>query len=203
MKKIFACALAIVMLFILCACGSSSKGEPTTVQPVELDEEVLRSDWRDGVIYFENGGTVDLPCTLEEIVETSGLRVADKDGIQKTVLEPDEDAYFYLVGDNLQIKLTFKNKTDEPVTAENATIVGYSYTNVNKNNVAIKFAKTLTVNVRRSDVEDSLGLPDGATSEDKSYTYEGRDAEKRKIVLKINFNSSDLVNSVEFHVGAK
>ncbi len=203
MKKIFAGVLALVMLLSFCACDKGKKTEPTTIKPEELDEELLRSDWKDGIIYFGNGGTVDLPCTVEEIVETSGLKITDEEGMKKKVLQPDESTNFNLAGDNVQVRLTFKNKTEEPLTADKATIVGYSFTNVNKNNVTIKFVKTLTVNVRRTDIEEALGLPDGATSEDSSYTYVGRDSEKRRVELRVNFNSSELVNSVYFHVGSK
>ena len=203
MKKIFACVLALLMLLSFCACGPDEQSEGTTIKPVELDEELLRSDWKDGIIYFENGGTVDLPCTMDEIVETSGLKITDIEGAKRKVLQPDETVYFNLAGDGVQMKLTFKNKTDEPLTADQATIVGYSFSNVNKNNVTIKFVKTLTVNVRRTDIEDALGLPDNATSEDTYYTYVGRDSEKRRVELRVNFNTSDLVNSVYFHVGSK
>ncbi len=201
MKKIFACVLAIVMLFTLCACGSNSDGEPSTVQPVDMDIEVLRADWRDGKLVLADGKSIDLPCTFEEIIASSGLRIANEEGLKSKVLQPDETVNFNLVGDNIQIKLTFKNKTEEPLTADKATIVSYYYTNVQKGNVAVKFANALTVNVKRSDVEDSLGLPDGATSEDVMYTYDGRDEKNRKVELKVSFNSSDLVNYVAFNVG--
>ena len=202
MKKIFACVLALLMLVSFCACESNEEPQGTTIKPVELDEELLRSDWKDGIIYFENGGTVDLPCTMDEIVETSGLKITDIEGAKRKVLQPGETVNFNLAGEGVQMRLTFKNKTEEPLTADQATIVGYSYTNVNKNNVGIKFAKTLTVNVRRTDIEEALGLPDGATSEDVSYTYVGRDSEKKRVELRVNFNTSDLVNSVYFYVGS-
>ncbi len=203
MKKIFACILALVMLFSLCACDSASKGEPTTVQPVDMDLEVLRGDWRDGKLNFGDDKIVDLPCTMDEVVEASGLRIADSEGIKNKVLKPDEKVDFNLVSEDIQITLTFKNKTEEPLTADKATVVSYCFTNVQKNNVNVKFANSLTVNVRRSDVEDALGLPDGATSEDVMYTYVGKDEKKRRVELRVSFNSDDLVNSVAFHVGAK
>ena len=203
MKKIIPIILALVMLLSFSACDSKVEKEPSTVKPVEMDIEELRSDWRDGVLTFADGGKADLPCTMDEIVESSGLKIADAEGIKKKVLQPDENANFNLVGDDIQIRLTFKNKTDEPLTADKAPVVSYNYTNLRENNGTIRFANSLTMNVKRADVENSLGVPDGATPEDTMYTYVGRDSEKRRVELRVTFNSNNLVNSVAFHVGAK
>lgn len=203
MKKIFACVLTLLMLLSFCACDTDGDKEPSTIKPVEMDEEQLRAEWKYGVLTFGNGGTVELPCTMDEIVKSSGLKITDPERIKATVLKPEESADFYLAGDNIQMTLTFRNKTEEPLTADKATVVSYNYTNVNKNNETIKFAKNLTVNARRTDVEDALGLPDDAKSGDVSYTYVSRDENKRRVELRVNFNSSDLVNSVSFHIGAK
>lgn len=203
MKKIISLILVAVLLFSFAACKNSKSDENNTTtteqSTVELDVEQLKYNWTDGVLNFENGKEITLPCTVSQIVEVSGFQIQNLDIVSNGGLDPDESKDIYLVGKDICICIECENLTDENVNLMDATVVEYSFNNTRDGNKNIKFANTLTIGVGKADVEKALGEPK-KTASDTLYIYSGRNDKRQKVELRINFNSENLVNSVAFEI---
>lgn len=198
MKKIISLILVAVLMFSFAACDNKSKDD-TTTEPttLELDVEELKYNWTDGVLTFANGKQVTLPCTVAQFLEASGLSINNID-INNHVLKPEERVDAYVVGENTYICIQCENLTDKDAKVVDATIVEYSFNNMNKGNKNIKFANTLTVGVGKADVEEALGEPQSTAGDNALYFYKGRNKERKKVELRISFSSENIVNSVAF-----
>lgn len=204
MKKIISFVLVAVLLFSFVSCNNSDPKKNTTTtteqSTVELNIEELKYNWTDGVLTFENGNQIKLPCTVEQIVEVSDLQIGNFDIVSNGGLEPGESKNIYLVKEDISISIECENLTTENVSLMEATVVEYSFNNTHSGNRSVNFANTLAMGVGRADVEEALGIPEGANSEKVLYTYEGRNEDGDKIKLRISFNSGNIVNSVAFEI---
>lgn len=210
MKKIISLILVAVLAVSFASCNNSDsdtdskESTSNTSAPeqstLELNVKELKSNWKDGVLTFANGNQVTLPCTLKQLVEASGLEVQNANIIGDVIIEPDDSEDFYLVGDDTYIHIECENRTREHLNYMDTTVVEYSFNNTKSGNQNIKFANTLTVGVGRADVEEALGIPKGSTSKSVYYSYKGRNSNREKVELRINFNSDNIVNSVAFEI---
>ena len=197
MKKLISILLVVVMLLSFAACG---KEKTPPVETLTLDTETLKADWKKGTLVFVGDKTVKIPCTLNEFITNSGATINNNKAYDGKMLEPDESLSFYISVEGASMKLTVKNTKDEAVSYLDAFVSGYSYNNTNEVNRQIKFAGTLSPGVSRSDVEKALGIPEGKTSEDVLYVYQGRNDKNRKVELSIAFNAYGVVNSVSYEI---
>ncbi len=202
MKKFISLVMVAVLLFSFAACNNDSKDDTTTTEPstLELNVEELKYNWTDGVLNFENGKQVTVPNTVNQFLETSELVFGNADLMANVILKPGESKTVYFSGTDMYVNIKCKNLTDEDANLIDTTIIEYSFNNTQKGNKNIKFANTLTVGVGRADVEEALGIPDGATAEDRLYVYSGRNKNRDKVELRIAFNSDNIVNSVAFKI---
>lgn len=198
MKKVISIILVAIMLFSFAACDKKGSGSPDETLP--LDIEALKADWKKGTLVFPGDKTVNLPCTLSEFVENSGVKINKEKTFEGRMLEPDESMTFYVSIDGANMKITVKNITKEAVSYMDANVSKYSYNNSSEANRQIKFVNTLSPGVSRSDVEKALEIPENRTSEDVLYIYEGRNTKNKKIELIVAFNSDNVVNSVSYEI---
>lgn len=198
MKKIISLLLVLVIAISITACNNSNDNNGETLR---LDVKELKKTWQEGELVFANKESVTLPCSIDEIVEKSGLSVQNADLINKVLL-PNESYTVNLVGDETYISIKCKNTTKEDLNYADSTVIGYTITNMKTGNRAIKFAGTLTAGVVRDDVEKALKLPENTTNEDVMYTYKGKNSANKDVELRVTFNSDDIVNSVAFKVDA-
>lgn len=204
MKKFISLILVAVLAFSFAACNNNSKDDTTTTtieqSTLELNIEELKYNWTDGVLTFENGKQITVPCTVSQFVEASGLKIANESLIAAKPLKPDESKDIYLGNETISICVECENNTTEDINLADATISEYSFNRTIEGNQTVKFANTLTVGVGRADVEEALGIPKGATAEDVLYVYSGRNNKRDKVELRITFNSDNIVNSVAFEI---
>lgn len=202
MKKFISIVLVAVLLFSFAACNNASKDDSATTEPstLELNIEELKYNWTDGVLTFEDGKQVTVPNTVNQFLESSGLVFGNYNMMAEAILKPDESETIYFSGTDMYLNIKCKNLTDEDVKLIDSTIIEYSFNNTQKGNKNIKFANTLTVGVGRADVEEALGVPEGATEKDTLYVYSGRNKKRDKVELRIAFNSYNIVNSVAFKI---
>lgn len=197
MKKVISIILIAVMLISFAACNKKPTSQGETLP---LDIEALKADWKKGTLVFPGDKTVNLPCTLSEFVENSGVKINKEKDFEGKMLAPDESMTFYVSVEGASIKITVKNITKESISYMDANVSKYSYNNSNEANREIKFASTLSPGVSRSDVEKALEIPENRTSEDVLYIYEGRNTKNKKVELIVAFNSDDVVNSVSYEI---
>lgn len=203
MKKFISLVLAAVLVFSFSACNNDSEDDSsTTTEPttLELNIEELKYNWTEGVLTFVNGNQITVPSTVNQFLETSELVFGNADLMANVVLKPGESKNVYFSGTDIYVNIKCKNLTDEDAKLIDTTIIEYSFNNTQKGNKNIKFANTLTVGASRADVEEALGIPDGAAAEDVLYVYSGRNNKREKIELRITFNSDNIVNSVAFKI---
>lgn len=197
MKKLISIILVAVMLLSFAACGEK-KTDP--VETLPLDTEALKADWKNGTLVFPGDKTVTFPCTLNEFLKQSGATVNSPKSFEGKMLEFEESLSFYVSAEGANIKITVKNTQKEAVSYLDANVSQYSYNNTNEANRQIKFAGTLSPGVSREAVEKALEIPEGRTSEDVLYSYEGRNNKNKKVKLNVAFNSYGVVNSVSYEI---
>ncbi len=205
MKKLISLVLVAVLVFSFAACNNDKNGDSTTTTEsttVELDIEQLKYNWTDGVLNFENGKQATIPNTVNQFLESSGLVFANYDVMANVILKPGESKTVYFSGANMYVNIKCKNLTTEDTKLIDTTVIGYSFNNTNTGNKAIKFANTLTVGIGKADVEEALGSPTKTAGENSLYFYNGRNAQRKKVELRISFNSDGIVNSVAFEIDA-
>ena len=196
MKKIIALLLVAVMVLSFAACNKD-KDEGPTAAPI--DKEELKQGWQEGVITFANGKSVTLPCTIDEIVKASELTIPSLDTMKNTTLEPGAKKSLNLVNADTLISLKCENTTKEAIKVEEATVIGYTINRTKEGNAKVKFANTLTVNAGKADVEEVLGVDE--TAEKKGFSkYQGTNAKKEKVEMRVTYDSDNLVNSVAFEI---
>lgn len=196
MKKVIALLLVAVMVLSFAACNKD-KDEGPTAAPI--DKEELKQGWQEGVITFANGKSVTLPCTIAEIVEASELSIPSLDTMKNTTLEPGAKKSLNLVNADTLISLKCENTTKEAIKVEEATVIGYTINRTKEGNAKVKFANTLTVNAGKADVEEVLGVDE--TAEKKGFSkYQGTNAKKEKVEMRVTYDSNNLVNSVAFEI---
>ena len=198
MKKFIAIMLVAIMLFSLASC--KEQGPTNTPETLPLNVEMLKADWTKGQIIFPGEKLVAIPCALNEFVEKTGATINSQSMFEGKTLEPKETLSLKVSSSGANIELTLRNTTDEAIGYLDASVVGYSYNNTDVANRQIKFAGTLSPGVVRADVEEALGIPEGRTSADVIYIYEGRNTKNRKIKLTVAFDSYDIVNSVAYEI---
>lgn len=196
MKKVIALLLVAVMVLSFAACNKD-KDEGPTAAPI--DKEELKQGWQEGVITFANGKSVTLPCTIDEIVKASELTIPSLDTMKNTTLEPGAKKSLNLVNADTLISLKCENTTKEAIKVEEATVIGYTINRTKEGNAKVKFANTLTVNAGKADVEEVLGVDE--TAEKKGFSkYQGTNAKKEKVEMRVTYDSNNLVNSVAFEI---
>ena len=196
MKKVIALLLVAVMVLSFAACNKD-KDEGPTAAPI--DKEELKQGWQEGVITFANGKSVTLPCTIDEIVKASELSIPSLDTMKNTTLEPGAKKSLNLVNADTLISLKCENTTKEAIKVEEATVIGYTINRTKEGNAKVKFANTLTVNAGKADVEEVLGVDE--TAEKKGFSkYQGTNAKKEKVEMRVTYDSNNLVNSVAFEI---
>lgn len=206
MKKFIAILLVLVIgLFAFTACNKDDDDtkEPTfdygEYEPVEdFDNEQLKETWMLGEITFANKNKITLPCTIDEFIDASGLKFANEEAFANKQFKPGESFNGTFVGDGAQIKLDCKNLGDADCGHLDTTVVGFNFYNSAKGNRAITVAAGLTVGVKRTDVENALGIPEGKTAEDRLYTYKSKLSNGQRIRLNVSFNSDGIVNSISY-----
>ncbi len=200
MKKVLALILVALMVFSFAACNKD-KGEDVGNNPTQapVNKEELKKGWQEGVLTFENGNTVSLPCSIDEIINASGLSIPSLETVKDAVLEPGTKKLLNLVGSDTTISLKCENKTQGSIKVAEATIVGYSFNRTKDGNSKLKFANTLTVNAKRAEVEEVLGVDEKAA--ERSFSkYEGKNGNNQKVEMRVSYDSNNLVNSVAFEI---
>lgn len=203
MKKVIAVLLALVItLFALSACNKddgTSNEDYGDYKPVEkFDGDKLKETWTTGEITFGNKNKIKLPCTIDEFLQASGLKIANEQAFANKQYKPGESITIPLSGQDTQLKIDCENLGTTDCGYKDTTVVGFNYFNSANGNRAITVAAGLTVGVPRADVEEALGIPEGKTSEDRLYTYTVKVEEKDAIRMSVSFNSSDIVNSISY-----
>ena len=203
MKKVIAVLLALVIaLFALSACNKddgTSNEDYGDYKPVEkFDGDKLKETWTTGEITFGNKNKIKLPCTIDEFLQASGLKIANEQAFANKQYKSGESITIPLSGQDTQLKIDCENLGTTDCGYKDTTVVGFNYFNSANGNRAITVAAGLTVGVSRADVEEALGIPEGKTSEDRLYTYTVKVEEKDAIRMSVSFNSSDIVNSISY-----
>lgn len=165
-----------------------------------IDVEQLKENWQIGELVFANEKSVELPCTVTEMVNASELGIYNEKNIKVLTLKSGESKTIYLTNDSTRLEITCKNKGKEDVNIMDSTVIGYNLTNVSSGNRKIKFAGTLTPGVTRADVEKALELPENAKNTDTLYYYNDKNEKNKNVELIVSFNSDNIVNSVSFSV---
>lgn len=202
MKRLIAMALVTILLSLLTACNNGNK-EETATRPdsaVELDIEMLKTEWTEGVIAFANGNTISLPCTLQQLKDASGIDFANPAALEGKTLAPHETYNASLVSDDTCLKLICVNKGEEEIALNSAAIVRLNYFNYGEGDRQITLAGTLSIGTYRADVEEALGAPKISNEEKTLYIYKGKNKNKQSVELTVGFNSEGLVNSVSFEI---
>jgi|GEM_PF-6326957 len=199
MKRIIAVLLAMVMLLSFAACKKNDETQPPQ-ETVTIDVEMLKADWQNGVLFLLNDKSVKIPCKVSEFIEKSGLKISNADNLANKDIAPQEIITLNVVGEGLSFRIKAKNTSKEAVKYLDTKVFYYSFNNTNESNRQIKFAGTLTPGATRAAVEEALGIPEGRTEDDMLYTYNGKNAQKRKVKLTISFDSYDIANSVAYEI---
>ena len=119
--------------------------------------------------------------------------------MKNTTLEPGAKKSLNLVNADTLISLKCENTTKEAIKVEEATVIGYTINRTKEGNAKVKFANTLTVNADKADVEEVLGVDE--TAEQKGFSkYQGTNAKKEKVEMRVTYDSDNLVNSVAFEI---
>lgn len=203
MKKFIAIMLVLVLtLFSFAACNKdddNAGGDYGDYKPVEkFDGDKLKETWTSGEITFANKNKILLPCTIDEFMEASDLRIPDESVYANKQLKSGESINITLVGEETQLKVSCENLGGADCGYRDATVVGFSFFNSANGNRAITVAAGLTVGITRAEVEEALGIPEGKTSEDRLYTYKVELENNEAIRMSVSFNSSGVVNSISY-----
>ena len=203
MKKFIAILLVLVIgLFAFTACNKdddTASGDYGDYKPVEkFDGDKLKETWTSGEITFANKNKILLPCTIDEFIEASELRIPDESVYANKQLKSGESINITLVGEETQLKVSCENLGNSECGYRDATVVGFDFFNSANGNRAITVAAGLTVGITRAEVEEALGIPEGKTSEDRLYTYKVELENKEAIRMSVSFNSSGVVNSISY-----
>ncbi len=215
MKKIIALLLCVSILFCFTACNNTSTDYLD--EPVELDVEMLKANWDKGEITFANGETLTLPCLKNEIESTSELVMYNAFSHVNDVIGIGESFENYLMDRDTKISATYVNLYEKKEIKLMYSIVStVTIEDIKEGNRWIKFAGTLTTGVARADLEEALGIPEGATAEDDTYTYISENGGRTvtikdqlgvyedvtyecvKTLLIVTFNEKDIVSKIQY-----
>lgn len=186
------------MVFSFAACNKDEQLDGLPSQ-APIDKEELKQGWQEGVLTFANGKSVTLPCTIDEIIAASELSVPSLDNMKGETLKAGAQKSLNLVNSDTLISIKCKNTTKEDIKIEEATVIGYTINRTKDGNAKVKFANSLTVNAGRVDVEDVLGADDQA--EEKGFSkYQGTNSKKKKVEMRVTYDSNNLVNAVSFEI---
>lgn len=203
MKKIISIMLVVILAFSFAACNkkeTTGKETDALKETVSVDVEALKADWKKGELVI-NGVSVEMPCKVSELIEKTGLKISNQAVLGEKVLNSGETLSLNIVGEDLYFKVVARNNTDEDgLGYMDATVIQYDFNNSNAGNRQIKLAGTLSPGASRADVEAALGIPEGQTSEDAQYFYEGRNEKNKRVQLVVSFNSFDVANSVSYEI---
>lgn len=203
MKKIISIMLVVILAFSFAACnkkGTASEETDNLKETVSVDVEALKADWTKGELVV-NGVSVEMPCKVSELIEKTGLKISNQAVLGEKVLNSGETLSLNIVGEDLYFKVMVRNNTKEDgLNYMDATVIQYNFNNSNVGNRQIKLAGTLSPGASRADVEAALGIPEGQTSEDTQYFYEGRNEKNKRVQLVVSFNSFDVANSVSYEI---
>ena len=203
MKKFVAILLVLVIgLFAFTACNKDDDtvgGDYGDYKPVEkFDGDKLKETWTSGEITFANKNKILLPCTIDEFMDASELRIPDESVYANKQLKSGESINIALVGEETRLEVSCENLGDAECGYRDATVVGFNFFNSANGNRAITVAAGLTVGITRAEVEEALGIPEGKTSEDRLYTYKVELENNEAIRMSVSFNSSGVVNSISY-----
>ena len=199
MKKVLALFLVALMVFSFAACNKDKtevNDDPTIPQ---VNKEELKQGWQEGVITFGNGNSVSLPCSVKEIMQASGLSIPNLKQNSELTLAAGVKKSFNLVDSDTTVSIKCENAGKEDIRLEDAMVVGYSFNRTKAGNSKILFANTLSVNAKRADVEEILGV-DENEQENKFSKYQGKNARKEKVEMRVSYDSNGLVNSVAYEI---
>ena len=199
MKKVLAIMLAVLMVFSFAACNKDKDDASNKPSEAPVNKEELKKGWQEGVLTFANGKDISLPCTIDEIVQVSELSIPSLETMKNTELKPGQKKTLNLTGGEISVSIKCENTTDAPIKVAEATVIGYTFNRTRAENVKIKFANTLTVNAKKADVEDVLGVDERAA--DKGFSeYKGTNQKKQDVEMRVTYDSYGLVNSVAFEI---
>ncbi len=193
MKKIFAVVLALSILFCFTACNNTSTDYLD--ETVSIDVEALKADWQQGKITFANGNSVILPCEVTEFTEKSTLVYYDNEQYENLVIKPDEVFGLSCADNNTMIDIKVTPVKADYVALQYTKVISVTIKDIKEGNRDIKFANSLTTGALRADVEKALGIPEGATTEDSTYTYTND-----RVILTVTFNEKNVVNEITYSV---
>ncbi len=200
MKKFLAILLVALMVFSFAACDKDKDDVSNKPSEAPVNKEELKKGWQEGALTFANGNEISLPCSIDEIIQVSGLSVPSLETMKDTELKPGQKKTVYLTGaDDVSISIKCENTTNEPIKVPQATVVGYTFNRTKAGNIKIKFANTLTVNAKKADVEEVLGVDEKAT-EKRFSEYKGTNGKNQDVEMRVTYDSNDLVNSVAFEI---
>lgn len=207
MKKFIAIMLALVVaLFSFAACNKDDTDDNGITdygdyKPVEkFDEDKVKENWSIGEITFANGNKLVLPCTVKEFMEVSESKLNNPQAYESKKYQPDEAFTISLITGDTEIKIDCKNLTGDYAGYSDATVSGFNFYKSTNGNRQITVAGGLTIGVTRAEVESALGIPEGKTSEDRTYTYKAEAENEQVIRMTVSFNSADVVNAVVFKI---
>ncbi|MBQ8765684.1 MAG: hypothetical protein IJZ16_02660 [Clostridia bacterium] len=207
MKKIIAIMLVLVLtLFSFAACNKDDTDDNDITdygdyKPVEkFDEDKVKENWSIGEITFANGNKLVLPCTVKEFMEVSESRLNNPQAFESKKYQPDEAFTISLITGDTEIKIDCKNLTGDYSGYSDATVSGFNFYKSTDGNRQITVAGGLTIGVTRAEVESALGIPEGKTSEDRTYTYKTEAENEQVIRMTVSFNSADVVNAVVYKI---
>lgn len=199
MKKVIAILMVAVMLFSFAACNKDKTDGDNNQEINQIDKEELKQGWQEGVLTFANGASVTLPCSVKEIMNVSGLSIPILTQNTATTLAAGLTKSFNLVDSDTTIAIKCQNDGKENINLEDAMVVGYSFNRTKAGNSKVLFANTLSVNAKRTDVEEVLGVDEKA--EQKGFSkYQGQNSKGKKVEMRVNYDSNNLVNSVAFEI---
>ncbi len=199
MKKYIAIFLVLVLtVFSFAACNKESGGNDDNTPVEKFDEEKLKETWKEGEVTFANGNKVSFPCTVNDVIEASGMNYENPAYFESVKIEAGETETVQLESEDTKFKIDCKNSGKEAIGIGEASVTGFNFYNAAEGNKKITVSAGLTVGILRKDVEDALGIPEGKTPEDKVYTYKSETANGQKMRLSVSFNSSGQVNSISY-----
>lgn len=199
MKKFLAIILVALMVFSFASCDKDKNDVSNKPSEAPVNKEELKKGWQEGVLTFANGNEISLPCSIDEIVKVSELSVPSLETMKNTELKPGQKKTLSLAGSNVSISIKCENTTNEPIKVAEATVIGYTFNRTKDGNINIKFANTLTVNAKKADVEEVLGVDEKAI-EKRFSEYKGTNEKKQDVEMRVTYDSNDLVNSVAFEI---
>lgn len=199
MKKFLAILLVALMVFSFAACDKDKDDASNKPSEAPVNKEELKKGWQEGALTFANGKEISLPCSIDEMLQASELSVPGYETVKDTELKPGQRKTLSLTGADASISIKCENTTNEAIKIAEATVVGYTFNRTKPDNVKIKFANTLSVNAKKADVEEVLGVDEKA-AEKRFSEYKGTNGKNQDVEMRVTYDSNDLVNSVAFEI---